>query len=177
AQVDAAVVAERRDRLARARVDRGQMALVDIEEPPVRAILALPVADAACADLAFVGVHPDLLARRRVERDDRAALREHVHHAVDDDRIEEVVLAGLVGPSDLQLRDVALVDLSERRVLRRIDTAEILIPRAIVGAVSAFRGGRSRVLRRGRAAGVAAGIARARRGYGEAQGYETRSTH
>ena len=42
AQVDPAVVAERRDRLAGLRVDRGQEAGVEIEQPAIRAVRRSP---------------------------------------------------------------------------------------------------------------------------------------
>jgi hypothetical protein len=51
-----------------------------------------------------------------------------VHRRADDQRIERVVLGGRERPSDFELADVALVDLRERRVLRRIGAAEVLIP-------------------------------------------------
>ena len=116
--IDFAVVAERRDRIARARVDRRQHALIEVEQSPVGAVLALPVIHPARADLALVLVPPELLARLGIESDDRTLLREHVHDVADDQRIELIGLAGLVGPCNPELRDVALVDLVERGVLR-----------------------------------------------------------
>ena len=114
AQIHAAVVAERRDRLTRACIDRREVSRIDVEKPPIRAVLARPVVHAARADEALVLMHPDLASRRRVERDDRSVFREHVHDALDDDRVEQVALAGRIGPRHLQTGHVALVDLSER---------------------------------------------------------------
>src|SRR5262249_47801111 len=103
---------------------------VHVEEPTILAIRALPVVHAAIADGALTFVNPDFLAGRRVERDDREALAERVHHAVDDDRVEpeRPLIAGRVGPRDLELGDVLLADLIERRVLRRIGAAQVFTP-------------------------------------------------
>ena len=48
---------------------------VEIEDPAILAIGALPVVESSCADRALVRVPPDLLAGRRVERDDGVAGR------------------------------------------------------------------------------------------------------
>ncbi len=88
--VHLALVAERFDRLAGGGIDGGQEPGVDEEQPAIRPVGALPVIDPTVADGALVLVRPDFLARRRVERDERHVLREDVHHAVDDDRVETV---------------------------------------------------------------------------------------
>ena len=102
---------KRADRLAGLRVDRGEVTRVDVQQALFAAVGAAPVVHAARADGAFVGVRPKLAARRGVERDDRAALREHVHRVADDERIERVVLGRRIRPRDFELADVALVDL------------------------------------------------------------------
>ena len=56
---------------------------------------------------------------------------EDVHHFVDDERIEaEIALAigNRMEPGELELRDVGLVDLLERRVLHRVGRAAIVAP-------------------------------------------------
>ena len=117
------------DRLAGARVQRRQHAGVQVEQPAVVAVVALPVVDAARRDGAFVRTRPQLAARRRVERDDLVVACEHVHDVVDDDGIEdEAALADGEAPRDLELRDVRLVDLVERRVLRRVAAAAVGAP-------------------------------------------------
>ena len=117
------------DRRAGARVDRGQEARALIEEPAVGAVRALPVVHPARADRALVRMGPQLLTGRGVERDDLVVAREHVHHAVHDDRVEhEAALAGREGPRHLELRDVRLVDLLQRGVLRRVRAAAVGSP-------------------------------------------------
>ena len=120
AQVDAAVVAEARDGGARARVDFREEARVEIEEPAVGSVHALPIVHAARTDGALVRMRPELFARRGIERDDLVLAREHVHHTVHDDRVEdEASLAGREGPCHLELGDVRLVDLLQRRSTAR----------------------------------------------------------
>ena len=72
AQIDAAVGAEGSNRLAGLRVDRCEMPGIDVQQPLFAAVGAAPVIHAARADGAFVGVRPELAARRGVECDDRA---------------------------------------------------------------------------------------------------------
>ena len=90
AQVDGAVVAERQNRLAGLRVDRLQIAVHLKEQPAVRAVLALPVVDAARRDALQPFVNPDFASGRGVERDERIVSREHVDDVVDDERAEDV---------------------------------------------------------------------------------------
>ncbi len=62
---------------------------VDAEnQPPILAVLALPVVDPARLHAGQAFVDPDLLARRRVERDERVVPPGDVDDVVDDDRIE-----------------------------------------------------------------------------------------
>ena len=153
AQVDAAIDTERSDRLAGLGVDRSEVPGVDVEQALLAAVGAAPEIHAARADGAFVGVRPELAARSGVERDDRAALREHVHRVADDQRIEEVVLVRRIRPRHFELADVALVDLRERRKLRRVGAAQVLVPTFEVEVAGGSRG-RNRLggfLGRGRA--------------------------
>ena len=94
AQIDDAVLAEGQDGLAGLRVDLLQEAVDRKQQPAILAVLALPVVDAAAGDAGEPFVNPEFLAGRRVERDQRAAAPEHVHHVVDDDRIETGVAYG-----------------------------------------------------------------------------------
>ena len=83
---------------------------------------------------------PQFAAGRGVERDDAAALRGGVEHAADDEIVGLVfaLFAGVVGPCDLELRDVAAVDLLERRVEAALFVAEVGGP---VGVGRSARGG------------------------------------
>ena len=130
ADVDASVVAERGDGVAGPRVDGPQRSRVQVEEPAIRSIGALPIVDAAIGDGALVPARPFLLPRHRVERHDRVVARQHVHRPIDDDRIEAVApgIGGRIGPRHFQPGDVRPVDLIERRVLRRVGAAEVLRP-------------------------------------------------
>ena len=130
ADVDASLIAERRDRGAGPRIDRRQRSGVQIQQPAIGPIAALPVVDAAIADRALVGVRPLLLPGQRVERHDRVVLRQHEHRAVDDDRVEAIApgVGGRIAPRDVQARHRRLVDLVERGILRRVGAAEILRP-------------------------------------------------
>ncbi len=132
AQIDQAVGAERQDRLAGRGVD-GLEVVVDLEDQPaLAAVGALPVVDAAPGDAAQTGVDPQLLARRRIERDKRLVLRQHVHRGAGDDGIElvDVVVADRVGPRDRQAGDVLRRDLREVDELRGVGAAAVVLPLA-----------------------------------------------
>ena len=140
AQIHAAVLAERGDRVASLGVDRGQVPGIQIHQPAILAVLALPVVEAARANRALIRVAPQLLARRRIEGDDGVAGALHVHHVVHDDGIERDIPGHRIGPGDLQLRDIGLVDLVERGVLRRVRAALIGRPGGVrLGAAAAVR--------------------------------------
>ena len=136
-QIDAPVLAERRDRLPRARIDGAQEMIAREQQPPVGAVLALPIIDPAVGDHFGVRVRrkrPDLFARRRVQRDDRVVLGQNVHHAVHHERIEGVlvVVAGRIRPGDLQLAYVGSIDLGQRGVLRGVGCAPVVAPGFVV---------------------------------------------
>ena len=78
------------------------------------------------------GVDPELLAGGRVERDERLVLRQHVHRAADDDRIElvDVVVADRIGPRHLQAGDVLRRDLAEVDEFRGVGAAAVVLPLA-----------------------------------------------
>ena len=129
AHVDEAFGAERQDLLAVARIHFADAVVRREDEAPVRAILALPVREPALGRAQRR--HPQLLAGRRVERDEDAADARHVHHVVDDERVEDepVGFAGhRIKPRAFELFDVALVDLRERGVLHRVRRPAVLIP-------------------------------------------------
>ena len=130
-QVDGAVGAERQDRLARPRVDRLEEAVALEEQPPVAAVLALPVVDAARRHALQLRVDPDLLAGRRIERHERVVAREHIRDVVDDDRAELVgrVVVGRIAPRGPKLADVVPRDLRQRAVLRAVRAAAVVAPR------------------------------------------------
>ncbi len=127
--VDLAAVAEAGDRIAGLRRDRGQHAVVHEQQPPVLAVLALPVVHAARAGPALQHLAPQLLARARLQRHQGVAVQDDVHRAVHDQRLEVIgrARAGLIAPGRLQLGDVAGVDLVVGRVLRGLG-AEVRLP-------------------------------------------------
>ena len=132
AQIDAALLAERRDGRARVGVERIQVRPGPHQDALVGALG--PVGDAA--------IHPDrvraiaaglregiedplLRARGRIECEDLQLGRRGIEHAVDDDRVAldlravvGAAIAGPVGPGDLQARDVGRSDQVGGRVLR-----------------------------------------------------------
>ena len=111
---DDAVVAERHDRLAGARVDLLEEAVDGEDQAAILAVGALPVVDALAGDAVQPLVHPELLAGRGVERDERRRVAaEAVEHAVGEHRAEG--RRGVrIEPGHLELGDVGLVDLIER---------------------------------------------------------------
>ena len=140
AQVDAAIGAEARIVSPVFASIAVRMPGVDVEQPLLAAVGAAPVVHAARADGAFVGVRPAARgpSRRRARRSSgpsraRTSCRRR-------QRIEEVVLVGRIRPRDFELADVALVDLRERRVLRRVGAAEVLVPAFEVELAGGSRG-------------------------------------
>jgi hypothetical protein len=124
--------AEGQDRFAGGGVD-GLEVVVDLEEEAaVLAVRTLPVVDAAAGDAAQPGVNPQLLARGRVEGDERLVLRQHVHRGAGDDRVElvDVVVADGIRPRHRQAGDVGRRDLGEVDELRRVGTAAVVFPLA-----------------------------------------------
>ena len=128
AQIDTAVVAERRDQLTILRVHGDDVAPLQVDEPAVGSIRTLPVVHPARAGRRHAFLAPDLLAGRRIDRGERAAADRGVHHAVDDDGIEDAVAGDGKAPGHLELRHVLLVDLIERGVLRGMRTARVGLP-------------------------------------------------
>ena len=124
--VDDAVVAERHDRLAGARVDLLEEAVDREDQAAILAVSALPVVDALARDAVQPLVHPDLLAGRRVERDERRRVAaEAVEHAVGEHRTEG--RRGVrIEPRHLEPGDVGLVDLIERVVIGAVDSGQRL---------------------------------------------------
>ena len=116
-----AVVSEAQNRFAGARVDLLEKAVDGEDQSAVLAVRRLPVVDALAGDAVQPLVHPELLARRRVQRDERARVAaktiDHVigvHGAEDWRRIR-------VEPGHLELTHVRFVDLIERVVVRAIE--------------------------------------------------------
>ena len=124
AQIHSAVLAERRNRFASLGVDGRQVSGVQIQQPAILAVPALPVVEPPRADRALVRMAPQLLSRRRIERDDRVAGALY-HHVVDDDRVERDIPGHRMRPGDLELRNVGFIDLVERRILRRVGASLI----------------------------------------------------
>jgi hypothetical protein len=74
AKINLTAIAKRRDRLTRLGVDLRHHPVIEVDEPSIAAVGALPVVDAARADRALVLVYPQFLARRGIERDDGVPL-------------------------------------------------------------------------------------------------------
>ena len=136
AQVDAAAGAERGDRRARPLVERPEKAPVAHEHAvPVHRDAPMPEPGSGRRTAARVEL-PDLASGLRVDRDHLQRRRRGIEHAVDDDRValhlgalEGVVR--VVGPGDLERRDVVPIDLRERGVADVVDAA-VDRPRHIV---------------------------------------------
>ena len=150
-QVDDAVLAERRDRLAGLRIERDHAVAGGDEDHSIVAFAVGPVRDAAAGELArrdrgavafAEAVDPHQLAGLGVERDDRSARAAgRVEHALDHQRRAfELVLGtraeavGLEAPGDFELVEVAGVDLIERRVLAASQIGRVHRPLAVLGA-------------------------------------------
>ena len=73
AQIHSAVLAERRNRFAGLGVDGRQVSGIQIQQPLDPCGPCLPVVEPPRADRALVRMAPQLLSRRRIERDDRVA--------------------------------------------------------------------------------------------------------
>ena len=149
-QVDDAVLAEARDALPRRRVQRDHsVAGGDVDDLPVAAVVPVrepaprPAARRHLRPPALVeAVHPQVLAGGCVGRDHRAA---GAGGGVDDPadhqrRRLEVVLGlgaevvGLQPPHQLELLEVAAIDLIERRVARVRLVAAVVAPLSALGA-------------------------------------------
>ncbi len=110
-----------RNRFARARVDLLQKAVDREDQPAVLAVGALPVVDALARDAAQTVVYPDLLAGRRVERDERGPVApEAVEHVMSEHGTEDR-RAVRIEPGHLELTDVGLLDLIERVEIRALE--------------------------------------------------------
>ena len=128
-QIDAAVLAERRDRLARPRVDGGEVAGVEVEEPPVRAVRALPVVHArgrrsrpgsGCVQISFpVAASSATMALPVPWTYITPSTTSGLNVMVPVDRI---------GPGHLELRHVRLVDFLERAELRGVRATAVGFP-------------------------------------------------
>ena len=119
AEIDAPAYSPLGIRLAGLRIERIDVLANAREDPLVRS--TAPVSDAAVVSPGgSAGVElPDLLPRRRVDRKDFLRGRISVEHAVDDDRVRfqcARTVADVIGPGDLELVDVARVDLFQRRI-------------------------------------------------------------
>src|SRR5688500_11875706 len=101
ADIDAAAGAEGSDGLTIPRVHRDDVAALQVDEPAVGSIGTLPVVHPARARGRGAFFAPDLLAGRRIDRGERAAPDRRVHHAVDDDGIEDAVAGDRKAPGHL----------------------------------------------------------------------------
>ena len=129
-EIDEPLVAEAEDRLSGSGVDRLQEIVDGDEETAVAAIRALPVVETAPGESGQIRMDPDLLSGRRVQRDERVVLRQHIHHVVDDDRIEGVgiVVVRRVEPGGFEPSDILLRDLIQSDELRLIRAATVVLP-------------------------------------------------
>ena len=84
------------------RVHGDDVAALQVDEPAVGSIGTLPVVHPARARGRRAFLAPDLLAGRRIDRGERAAPDRGVHHAVDDDGIEDAVAGDGKAPGHLR---------------------------------------------------------------------------
>ena len=80
-------------------------------------VLAFPVIDPPAGDdgcARLRRVDPHLLARGRIQRDDRIVVRENEHDSIHDNRVEVVlvVVSGRIGPGDFEFTYIGAIDLS-----------------------------------------------------------------
>ena len=116
AQIDAALVAEARDRRAIRGIDRVDETCRRAEQAALFAV-GPPRQPARRRRRADAGIEGPLLAAGgRVERDDFLTRRHHVHGAVDDEwrRLQAACVRRLESPDLLEAADVRLGDLAER---------------------------------------------------------------
>ena len=158
-QVDQARVAERVDQLARSGVDRHQVGRANREDPPF--IVRFPPGDAPVRRAARRLVpeegrilHPEGLARARVERLHQADAVRRVEHAVDHDRrraelvrvaqlrpaLAERRVDRLAPPHDLQVAYRLRVDLIQCRIARVAGVAAVDAPFAAHALLGLRRG-------------------------------------
>src|SRR5271170_874781 len=129
------MIAKRLYEFAGAGVDRVKNIIGCKEEATVAAILTLPISQSALADhvrLTIV-VNPYLMAGRSVEGYNIIILSNHVHHAAYDDwtTFEPVSAGRRIKPDLLQLLYIRLVYLLQCRVLIRVQSPFVSVPRGV----------------------------------------------
>ena len=130
-QIHEAVDAKARNRFSCSCVELLQVTARREDDAAIGAVRALPVIEPAIGRRAFGRRGPDFPAGRRVEREHRAVLPDHIHHVVDDERAEgEAPRRPRRGmePLQLELMHVGFIDLPERGILRPLDAAARLAP-------------------------------------------------
>ncbi len=151
-EVDDAVLAEARNRLAGLRVERDEAVAGGDVDDAIVTLAVGPVGESAARQLArrpargalalVHAVGPLQLAGARLHRDHRAARAGRgIEHPLDHDgRAFELgfgtrtEVVGLQAPRHFELADVAAVDLIERRVLRAAEVRGVHRPLAVLGA-------------------------------------------
>lgn len=131
AQIDDALGAEREDGLSRRRIDLLEVVVHRKDQPPILAILALPVVHAARCHSRHAVVDPDLFSALRVEGNDGAIASAPVDRAAHDDRIGSG-LAERIGPGDRQPVDVRFVDTSRAKEPGAVSSAGVIRPPEVV---------------------------------------------
>ena len=145
-QIHDAGTAEGRNRHAGPGVQRDHpVAGRHVNDALIRSVSARPVGDAPAragargvlaADAFVLGVHPEQLPGRGIERHDSTpGARRGVEHAADHQRCRRIQVVGprperirIEPPGDLQLRKILPVDLVERRVARAGEVAAVRRP-------------------------------------------------
>ena len=133
-QVDFSLLAEPGDRPSGARV-QGVEVMANADEQP-RVPARRPVGKAAHPvtsqrPAAFKGIElPDDLSAGRIRRDDLQFRRNHVERAADDQRLgvhfpSREQVAGVQGPGNLEIPDVAEVDLVQVRIMAVVVAAVV----------------------------------------------------
>ena len=110
-----------------------------------------PVVEAAAGHAIHVFADPQLLAAGGIDGDQRAIASAPVDHAAHHDGSAAGIAEG-IGPGDLQLRDIGLVDLARGEVARVVRAIAVAGPPAVGGSLCAARMRRSACRRRRRAA-------------------------
>ena len=145
AKIHDAILAKTRDREPGGGVDFLQIAVDRENQPPVFAVLAFPIVDAAAVYAAQAGVDPDLLSRCGIQRNYRTIASQPIHHVVDDDRVESC-FSGWINPGNFHLADVGLGDLFALDVMRTVRPSTVVRPRYVLAVRKRqrYRGAESR---------------------------------
>ena len=126
-QIDDAVLAEGQDRLAGSRIDLLKETVDRKQQPSVFPVVALPVVHATAVNTGQPLMDPDLSAGRRIQRDQRIAAPQCIHHVVDDNGIEPRGGIG-IEPRDLEVADIRFLYLIGADEVRAVRPGQVIPP-------------------------------------------------